>query len=396
MVDGGGGKDTIDVAWTPPFAGPMYVAGGAGTDTVRVNPIGKTLASLHSPLQVDGGSGGAGEFDRLIVTDALSGNIAPYLLTKTVLSRAGSGGLQYAGIEDLSIALSSQANIISVTATAPGTTVSIFGLAGNDRLIASNLASPVIFNGGLGAKDVVRLIGTVGDDTISVKGNSMALGSGSIYATAEVREVMGSGGTDRIDWLGKGGTDESFILRPSTTANAGRVTRSPFGPVAYDSVEEMSVEGNPADHDTLQVNGQTQANAFFGGAQFDGFNVNMDAAGTSADPFLVLHNGGGETMLTLTDFQNVGTPWINGLLGTDVFDVRASAAGPQSRRVRLDGGLQPFGLKGDSVRVHYVKEGATVTSVPSGPKSGKISVAYAPLFFGVAYLDMEDVDLIPG
>jgi hypothetical protein len=249
------------------------------------------------------------------VTDALSGNVASYLLTKTALSRAGSAGLQYAGLEELTIALSSQANIISVTSTAPGTAASIFGLAGDDRLIASNVASPVSFTGGQGAKDIVRLLGTAGNDTITVQGNLMTLGSGSLYATVEQREVMGLGGTDRLAFLGKGGTDESVVLRPSTTANAGRVSRSPFGPIGYDSIEEVSVEGNPGDHDTLQVDGQTDPNAFFGGAHFDGFNINLDAAGTSADPFLVLHNGGGETMLTLTDYRNVGTPTVNGLLG---------------------------------------------------------------------------------
>jgi hypothetical protein len=73
-----------------------------------------------------------------------------------------------------------------------------------------------------------------------------------------------------------------------------------------------------------------------------------------------------------------------------------SAAGPQSRWVRIDGGGQPSGLKGDGLRVHYVADGATAISVPTGPRAGKVTVNYGPVYFGVVYEDMEEVDLIPG
>lgn len=394
-VSGGGGADDIDVASTPSFAGPMRVDGGRGADTIRVSPVGKTLGALVSPLSVNGGTGAAGEVDRLLVSDALSGNFAPYTLSKTALSRPGSGGIQYVGLEQLSINLNNQHNVVAVTSTAAGTAVSIAGLGGNDTLTASNLASPVTFAGGLGPKDTVRLVGSGGNDTIRVQGNTMSIGTGSLTATVEQREVDGAGGTDRMILLGKAGTTESFVLRPSTAPHVGRVTRTPFGPVGYESVEAMTVEGNPGDLDTLQVNGQTQANVFGGGSHFDGFNINLAAEGTSADPYLVLHNGMGQTMLTLTDYRDVGTPKINGLLGADIFDVRMLPDGPQSRRVKLDGSGQPFGLKGDGIRVRYLKEGATATSVSSGPTSGKVTVNYGPLFFGVVYQDIEDVEMIP-
>ena len=395
-VFGGGGKDAIDVEWTPALTNPMYVNAGAGVDTVRVSPTGKTLGALHSPLVVNGGTGAAGEVDRLIVSDALSGNLAPYTLTSTVLSRVGSAGIQYTGLENLSVGLNSQANDIAVTSTAASTSVSIAGFGGDDRLTASNLASAVLFVGGAGVKDVARLVGTGGNDTIAVQGNALTLTGGSLVAAVEGLEVDGAGGMDRMVLRGKAGTDEAFVLRPATKANTGRVTRNPFGAVAYVSVEEMSAEGNVGDLDTLQVNGQTQLNAFFGGSQFDAFNINLDAAGTTVDPFLVLHNGKGETMLTLTEYANVGVPKVNGLLGADVFDVRVSAAGPHGRRVALDGGGQPLMLKGDSLRVHYVKDGATAALIPAAPKNGKITINYAGLLFGISYWDMEDVHLVPG
>ena len=346
-VFGGGGNDDIDVGTTPSFAGPMRVDGGAGADTIRVSPVGKTLSALHSPLSVNGGSGGVGEVDVLLVSDALSGNLAPYTLSKTSLIRPGSGGIHYAGLEQFNINLNNQHNDLTITSTAVGTAVSVVGSGGNDRLTASNLASRVTFAGGMGAQDAVRLIGSAGNETIVVQGNTMSLGGGSLTATVEQREIDGAGGSDQMTLLGKVGTVESFVLQPSTTPHVGRVTRNPFGPVAYASVEAMTVEGNAGEFDKLQVNGQTQANAFGGGSHFDGFNINLASTGTSTDPYLVLHNGVGQTMLTLTDYRDVGTPKINGLLGADVFDIRVLASGQQSRRVKLDGGGQPLGLKGD-------------------------------------------------
>jgi hypothetical protein len=99
-------------------------------------------------------------------------------------------------------------------------------------------------------------------------------------------------------------------------------------------------------------------------------------------------------MLTLTDYHHVNAPKINGLLGADLFHVSVSAAGT-NRSVQLDGGGQPFGVKGDRLIVSYAEKGANWSWNQTTPKSGKIAIDYATLFFSIAYQDMEDTDLLP-
>jgi hypothetical protein len=91
----------------------------------------------------------------------------------------------------------------------------------------------------------------------------------------------------------------------------------------------------------------------------------------------------------------VANPKVMGLLGGDVFDVYAAATALRSRSVQVDGGGEGGLSKGDQLRVHYVTTGATVKRVSSTPKDGQISVEYPRLSFGIAYQDMEDVQLLP-
>jgi CubicO group peptidase (beta-lactamase class C family) len=393
-VHAGGDNDDIDVESTPLFTAPMQIYDGAGADTIRVSPLGKTLGSLQSLLTIHGDSGAAGEIDQLILTDALSANVAPYTLSKTALSRAGSAGVGYSGIENLSISLNNLPNNVAVNSTSQGTTVFIDGMAGNDRLIARNPASPVTFIGGAGANDSARLIGTNSNDTINVQGNAMALGNGRLTSFVERREVDALLGRDRLALLGTAGTNDAFLIWPSTTQYAGRVNPNPFTPIFYEHLEEMIAQGNAGDNDSLQINGQTTAGVLGGGVHPDRFAINLAAAGTTKDPFLVLRNSLSQSLLTLTNYQGVAVPKVNGLQGADVFDVHVSSAGSQNRRIQLDGGGQPVGLKGDVLRVYYVPRGAKTTWVPTTPKSGKVSIDYLALFFAIEYQNMESTQLL--
>lgn len=392
-VYAGGGQDKIDVETTP-VAAPMQIFGEDGADAIRVSPTAQHLGYLHGPLVVDGGSALAGELDVLAVYDSQSGVAGPYDLDSTSLARSGSAGITFTTVEDLVVSLSDANNEITVFATAPGTNVFISGNAGDDTLTAGNLASAVVFDGG-GDVDQAILVGTAADDLFTASGDTLMLGGGALTTSTEQREVHGLVGADRLTLRGTAGTNEAFQLWPSTTPNAGTAKPNPYTAITYESVEEMQVEGNAGDVDTLQVNGQTTAGVLGGGVYHDRFNINLGAAGTSKDPVLVLGNDLGQTLLTLTDWRQVSAPKINGLLGADIFNVQVLATGTQSRHVQLDGGGQPFGLKGDQLNVSYVERGAKVTRIPTSPKSGKISIDYTALVFAIEYLDMEATQLLP-
>ncbi len=391
-IHAGAGKDAIDVEGTPPFTGATLIDGGAGSDTIRVSPVARNLNSLHSKLIVQGGTGAAGERDKLAVDDSLSGNANPYLLSSTTVARNGSAGIKYATIEDLVVKLSNANNFVNVASTAPKTDVHIDGMAGNDQLTARNLASRVHFNGGLG-NDRAVLFGTPGVDQFLVSGATTTLGAGSLTTSVERREIDGLAGRDRLALVSRLGVNDAMSLRPSTTPNTGRADLNAFTPIYYAGVEEMFAQGNAGDLDTLQVNGQTQNGMFGGGVHHDRFTINLAAAGTSKDPFLVLRNTLGQSLLTLADYRSISVPKVNGLLGADVFDVHASPAGTQNRRVQLDGGGRPLGLKGDQLNVHYVNKGAKSTWTPTTPKDGKIAIEYRDLFFAIYYQNMESTKL---
>ncbi len=307
------GDDTIDIESTPDSAAPMRVYGEAGTDTIRVGPGLQNLGSLDSELIVDGGTGIPGEQDSLLVSDFLSGNVAPYQLTSGSLTRGGSEGISYAFFENLEVALSNADNEIDVVSTAPGTATVVHGHDGVDVLTASNLKSAVTFNGG-NWQDRAVLRGTVSPDTITATGDTLTLGAGSLTTDAEILEIDGLDGTDRLDLMGTEGVDEAFAIFPSTTANRGTVTRNSLESIMYKNVEEVFAAGNPGDDDTLQVNGQTDPLGILGGAYNDRFNINLTASGTSADPVITLYQGKTTRLLTLVDYQNLGVPTVNGLL----------------------------------------------------------------------------------
>lgn len=389
-VYAGAGKDRIDVESTPLFAGPMIIGGEAGDDVVRVSPTAQDLGNLRSPLSIEGGEGQ----DAVAVFDTLSGYGAPYGLDSSSLTRGVSAGVAYQTIEELEISLSNASNTIAVGATAPGTTVTIYGNAGDDALTAAGLASALSFVGGTG-NDAAVLTGTNGDDVMTAIGETVTLGAGSLTSSAESRTVNGMGGNDQLILNGTAGINDSFVLRPSSTAYAGKVSLNPFTPIACEQVEMFTVQGNPGEQDTLQINGQTEPNLIGGGAFTDWFTINLAAAGTTADPFCTLRDSSGHTMLTLTDYEGVADPKVMGLLGADIFDVYAAATAFRSRGAQIDGGGEGGSLKGDQLFVHYVARGAIWKKLSSSPKDGKISIDYPHRSFGIAYQDMEAVQMLP-
>ncbi|MEZ6137982.1 MAG: serine hydrolase [Pirellulaceae bacterium] len=381
-----GGDDNIDIESTPQYAPSMRVYGEAGSDTIRVGMGLQNLGSLSNELIVDGGEGTNGEQDYLQVSDLLAGIVESYQLSAGSLSRANSGGISYAAFEHLEVDLSNADNEIYITSTAPGTSVVMHGHDGDDLLSASNLASAVTFYGNDG-QDRAVLLGTPGNDTITANSNALELGAGSLNGDAETLEIDGSGGTDRLDLVGLKGVDEAFVISPSTKPNQGRVSRNPFAAISYTNVEEIFAAGNTADGDadSLQVRGQTDPSAILGGAYNDRFQIDLATAGTSADPVMRLFKGR-TALLTLVDYEDLGIPTINGLLGDDVFDVlvKPNALSP-SRQIHIAGGGGH-----DRLRIFYTDKDSKANNKPS-----KTTIEYLDAFFAIYHDDVEEIQLYP-
>ena len=385
----GGGADTIEIEMTALDANPMHIYGQAGDDTVHVSPDAEHLGFLYSELVVDGGTHSPGGQDYLLVSDASSGNMNPYLLTNSVLTRTGSSAISYTSIDNLGIALSDADNHMAVASTAPGTLTVIQGLDGDDSLTASGLASMVYFYGGNGTQDSATFLGTNGEDTITVTGATLTLGSGSLTSYTEHLEVNGMARTDRLHLVGTSSQNEAFEVFPSTTPYQGRVHRNPFEAIHYQAIEEMLAEGNVGNNDTLEVNGQTDPWSIGGGSYHDRFWLNLGAAGTSADPFMRLYQGR-TTLLTLVDYADVGVPKFNGLLGADTFIARVSpTADSSSRHIEIDGGGHPAGSMGDLLMVQAASHFDTFSLTNFTPVSGEVEIDYGALLFTIDFDDVE-------
>ena len=315
-VYAGPGNDQIDVESTPLSAAAMQIFGEGGTDTIRVSPVAQTLGNLRSLLSVDGGSGVAAELDNLSVHDTLSGNAAPYELGSSSLTRAGSAGIDFAKIENLMVSLSAAANSMNISATAAGTSVTIHGNAGNDTLTAGNLASSVTFVGGAGLNDRAFLAGTNGNDTISVTGDIMTLGAGSLTSLAEYSEIDGLGGMD-IFHVGNGDVD-SIGVEPVLRGGDGNDSliindQDDLGNDIYTVTASQVSKPNFLlvyhDMESLNLNAGTGNNTI---------NINSSSSGTQ----IVINAGaGGDTIHLSPTSQNLsfinGPVIVNGQQGVD-------------------------------------------------------------------------------
>ena len=389
-VYAGGGNDKIDIESTPQFEKYMYIYGEEGADAIRISPDAQNLDNIHAMPIIHGGDGAPTEQDYLAVYDNLSGSTSPIRIFNDQLWRDGAPLITYNTVENMSVSLSNQDNTIDVDNALPGTNISIYGNFGDDSLTARNIESDVTFFGGFG-DDETLLEGTAGDDIFTALGSTMQLGNGTLVSYAESRSIDGLAGTDRLDLLGVEGVDDDFVISPSTTANQGRVNPGFYTEIDYENVEQMSVEGNAADADTLQVKGQTELNEIGGGVHKDRFNIDLTAEGTAVNPVMQLLNTGYDNLFTLLDYDNLGAPTFSGGLGADTFNLTVNPdPGSESRQVHIDGGHDFGGLKtGDQLHLHYEDENANLTWWMFGWEDGSIGIDYGPQMFGITYEDIE-------
>ena len=180
LLDGGDGNDVIDIGDGSFPNLPVTVTGGAGTDSVGLQPAGGTYVSLDGKpdSNLDGFPSGAGsqfaaDIENVSV-NALDGG------TTTVVGDALD-------------------NVITVTNAQYGN-VSLYGGDGNDTLSSTDYASSIVTS---------FLSGGTGNDKLTAYGNSSLAGGGTLLAAT----LQGDDGNDTLvggfgtDFSGGGGTD---------------------------------------------------------------------------------------------------------------------------------------------------------------------------------------------
>lgn len=281
-------------------------------------------------------------------------------------------------------------------------TLTLEGLAGDDSItlvpsISASVYSTMNFNGGAQASatgDRMFLVGTAGDDVITISGQTVVLGS---------RTVNGSGienirldalvGTDQLTYNGVAGITENITVSSSGVAGGGQISVPGVTLIDFSGGEFIDVNGNapsPTETDTLTFAGTNAA---------DLFNINLSATGTTnADPILILKNADTlATLLTLRGYTNFNTLRNNGLDGNDIFNVYTSNTGPTpGRNLFVDGG-QPTGKKKstDLLNVFYVSPRPRIiqSAETQDPDAGLVDLNYTTRRYVVQYDDIENVTI---
>ena len=158
--------------------------------------------------------------------------------------------------------------------------------------------------------------------------------------------------------------------------------------VTFAGVERLSANGNTG------VAGDEDTFTFTGTNAVDRFKIYLAAAGTVADPVLLLQNASGSsTLLTLLNYTNFNTLRVNALDGEDVIDVY-TAGGGASRNLFVDGG-EPNGKKKstDKLTVFYTPPRPSIihSTATQNPDAGLVDLDYGSARFLVQYEGIENV-----
>ena len=264
ILDGGGGNDTLSADST--------LLGGAGNDLLLGAASNDVLdGGDGDDVFVGGGgtdavSGGSGADSILVQGTGIADTIDATFPGATLVTTTNGVSTTYlaiaaAGVEKLDVRAGDGADVIGVQLTA---TIDVVVDGGGDAL-------PAV--------DRLNLLGTGGDDAITLNGNLVTMGGSPITATRmEVFKVDGLGGADVITYDGVNGVSEQINLVGSATPAAGRIDVPGVASFNFAGVETFDVNGNDGtlgDTDTLAVSGTNGV---------DRFVIKTDAAGTVPTP----------------------------------------------------------------------------------------------------------------
>jgi hypothetical protein len=216
-------------------AGTSLIAiGNGGNETYNLALTSGSLASLPSPITINGGVG----IDQILLFDGANAAGSVYTITHNLATRPGFGGLTYGGSND-------------------NESLFVAAGAGGDTFDVNSMSIPVTVGGGNG------------DDQVTVGGGNF---------TANV--------TSTLRVLGGGGTNDRLTVNDAATSAAGNYTLSAAAvskvgapAVSYDSMERVTVGGTQGANTftvrnvpatvTLALDGNGGADAFDLGDETD-------------------------------------------------------------------------------------------------------------------------------
>jgi hypothetical protein len=363
----------------------LTVIGTAGADAVAVNPgatndsgtvaVNSLLAALFQNL-------GSGAGAKVVVdgnggADALTYNGTAANDSFSVKSN-GTGG---------EVDLNARVPLV----TANIATMTLEGLAGDDSFtlaptIANSPYTTLNLNGGgqaSAAGDQATLTAAA-SALINVSGQTVSQ-SGKTVAGGGLESIKLNGAGNHLTYTGVAGVTEAITIAASPTANQGQISVPNVVLLTFTNVPGFDAVGNPADNDTL---------TFAGTSNDDSFQVNLAAAGTTADPVLKLQTSAASLLLTLTNYTGFTTLGMAGLDGSDTFNVFVAAAGPAGgRHIFIDGGTDTGKKKGtDVLNVFYATPRPKIvhSTATQNPTSGLVSLYYGAFFFLIEYAGVEN------
>ncbi len=383
-----------------PLTTHLTILGGANDDRVELSPTDENLGSVLGTVEF---VGGADDFsktlkgDQLILHDRDHVSAGAYTLSAGHASRSGWLGVDFSELETVQLNTSIQGSTTTIASTSPGTTYFVLGHMGNDDLIVSGMSSYVLFQGNAGI-DTAKVVGTSLADTFTVAGDTIWYQTGWLTTLSSVEHRIIDGGA-RQDFLiveGVEGVSEQFRIRPTTTAYSGIVDIGSLAPVQYVNLEEMEVNGNDGEADTLRVDGRRHA--WLNGATnyADVFDINLTANGTYQDPLAILRDSNGKQFLRLRDFGGLSDVEFNGLGGVDTLNILvAPEPADLGRAIRVVGGGAPANSFGDRLNVTYTASGASMDWEPEAADEGTIEFLYSVNLFEIDYdgFGADQIDL---
>jgi hypothetical protein len=204
---------------------PLTVNAGNGANVVNLAPSTDNLNNLAGAVTVNAGSASTVNVD-----DQNNSAAATYTVTSTTVSRAGFGGLTYAGLGALVVNGGSHADTYNVQSTASVTAVTVNGGVGSDTFTLGSgnslggIQGALTVNGGGGTNTLTANDSSSASGQPYVLSSTQLLGKGFAtitYASMHALKLTGSG------------NDALILVSPvptvATTFNGGIGTNKLFG-----------------------------------------------------------------------------------------------------------------------------------------------------------------------
>jgi len=296
------GSDTVHLYSTD---GEVVIDTGSENDTLTVGSLTATLDEINGPVTVIGGDGS----DVLVFDDSGDNSDNSGTLSEDTLSGFDMGSpLSYTTFEDVTLALGSGNDDLTIASTIPGVTTVTSG-DGDDQVEVETSQGDLTVSGDAGADTLivrttdgnVVLDGGAGDD-------SFLLGSedGLLDGLQGPITLVGGDGQDSLILDDSGdSTDNTGLLTDTTISGLGLRDG-----LSYAGLEELAIElGSGNDTFNTQSTLAGTSTTVYANDGNDTFNVSSDAPDNLGDldginGDLHLDGGDGDNTLNISDRGN--------------------------------------------------------------------------------------------